>query len=89
MPVAPNQEQFAHLYPSLSDYMGLELTPELVAQLEEQEKALVQQQVGGGGGGGLVRNSGDRSGRRWVRKLSGQAADRQLIVLVWGIVWWK
>lgn len=48
MPTAPSQEAFAHLYPSLGDYMGLELTPELVKQLEDQEKQLAvqQQQVG-------------------------------------------
>ena len=54
MPVAPGQEQFAHLYPSLTDYMGLELTPELVAQLEEQEKQIVQQQVRAGGSPALI-----------------------------------
>ncbi|KAF0310022.1 Syntenin-1 [Amphibalanus amphitrite] len=71
MPVAPGQEQFAHLYPSLTDYMGLELTPELVAQLEEQEKQLVQQQSS------VVPSASSSGGYQLVAPISGQSGTLQ------------
>ncbi|XP_037084647.1 syntenin-1-like [Pollicipes pollicipes] len=72
MPTAPGQEQFAHLYPSLSDYMGLELTPELVAQLEDQEKQVALQQPSG-----LVPSASSTHGYQLVAPISGASGALQ------------
>lgn len=72
MPTAPNQEKFAHLYPSLSDYMGLELTPELVKQLEDQEMQVATLQPSG-----VVPISSSTGGYQLVAPISGAGSSLQ------------